>query len=310
MKEYQFAMLHSTQNFQQNANGEEKMLLSCKEYYGEEASQIFNLDSHLCSYKTILVLSGEANLSANFCHYKLSHQCVTILSMHICTITEITENFHCIVLSVSHTFMERYDPAEMIPIRTKYSVMMFRNPVIRLSAENVDNLKHRFDNLSFALSDTEHYFYRQMVLNAFIAFYLDLSNFIEKGISERSVQDTLTRKELIVRTFIELLIENFKREHTVDFYAKQLHLSAHYLTLIVKQVTGKSPSDFIYEMLFGEAKALLSRSEMNVQQVAEVLNFSDQSSFGKFFKRREGCSPFHYQSPTRDRGKSKKKEGR
>ncbi len=303
MEEYQFAVLHEIQDFKENRGDGGESLLSCKEYRSEEAFQIFTSRSHLYSYKTILVLSGQANFSANFCHYKLTSGCVVVLSTHICTITEASEDFRCVVLSVSHTFMERYDPAEMIPIRTKYSVMMFRNPVIRMSAENVESLKHRWDNLSFALSDTDHYYYRQMVLNAFIAFYLDLSHFIEKRISEGMVRDTLTRKELIVRTFIELLIENFKQEHNVDFYAEQLHLSAHYFTLIVKKVTGRTPSDFIYEMLFGEAKALLSRSEMSVQQVAEELHFSDQSSFGKFFKRREGHSPFYFQYPERKRDK-------
>lgn len=30
---------------------------------------------------------------------------------------------------------------------------------------------------------------------------------------------------------------------------------------------------------------------LRVQQVADILNFSDQSSFGKFFKKQAGMSP-------------------
>ena len=77
----------------------------------------------------------------------------------------------------------------------------------------------------------------------------------------------------------------------MDFYAAQLNLSAHHLTQIVKLVTGQSVSDFIFEMLFSEARNLLTHSKLSVQEIAATLNFSDQSSFGKFFKRNKGL---HY----------------
>ena len=74
---------------------------------------------------------------------------------------------------------------------------------------------------------------------------------------------------------LELLMKYYRKEHNVEYYAYKLHLSAHYLTLIVKKVTGRTPSDFIYEMLYGEAKSLLSQSNLSIQEVASQLNFSD-----------------------------------
>ena len=83
-------------------------------------------------------------------------------------------------------------------------------------------------------------------------------------------------------------------EHKVDFYAAHLNLSAHHLTQIVKLVTGQSVSDFIFEMLFSEARNLLTHSKLSIQEIATTLNFSDQSSFGKFFKRKAGVSPVDF----------------
>lgn len=71
-------------------------------------------------------------------------------------------------------------------------------------------------------------------------------------------------------------------------------MSPHYLTLIVKHVTGQSASDFIFEMLYSEARNLLTHSKLSIQEIASKLNFSDQSSFGKFFKRKAGVSPFDF----------------
>jgi len=44
-------------------------------------------------------------------------------------------------------------------------------------------------------------------------------------------------------------------------------------------------------LLISEAKSLLKQKELTIQQIAEMLNFSDTSSFGKFFKRNSGVSP-------------------
>ena len=47
-------------------------------------------------------------------------------------------------------------------------------------------------------------------------------------------------------------------------------------------------------MLVREAKICLRNPSLSVQQVAEMLGFSDQSAFGKFFKRECGMSPVQY----------------
>lgn len=47
-------------------------------------------------------------------------------------------------------------------------------------------------------------------------------------------------------------------------------------------------------MLFSEARNLLTHSKLTVQEIATVLNFSDQSAFGKFFKRKAGVSPVDF----------------
>ncbi|WP_366518190.1 helix-turn-helix domain-containing protein, partial [uncultured Mucilaginibacter sp.] len=43
-----------------------------------------------------------------------------------------------------------------------------------------------------------------------------------------------------------------------------------------------------------EAKVLLRNYEISIAQVAEEINFPDQSSFGKYFKKHTGFSPSEY----------------
>ena len=62
-------------------------------------------------------------------------------------------------------------------------------------------------------------------------------------------------------------------------------------------MTGKSANKWIDESLIVEAKILLKTPDITVQRVADLLNFSDQSTFGKFFKKHVGLSPMELGNP-------------
>ena len=98
-----------------------------------------------------------------------------------------------------------------------------------------------------------------------------------------------------VHDFMKLVHVHYARERSVKFYADKLCISPKYLSLLVKEVTGKSAARWVDELVLMEAKNMLRFSGKNVQQVAYALNFTNQSSFGKFFKHMTGQSPTKYQ---------------
>lgn len=98
-----------------------------------------------------------------------------------------------------------------------------------------------------------------------------------------------------VHDFIKLVHVHYSKERSVAFYADKLCISTKYLSLLVKEVTGRSAARWIDEFVIMEAKNQLRFSGKNVQQVSYALNFPNQSSFGKFFKHMTGMSPTQYQ---------------
>ena len=88
---------------------------------------------------------------------------------------------------------------------------------------------------------------------------------------------------------------NYTQHRSLSFYAEQLYITPKYLTLLVKEATGRSATQWINDFVITEAKNLLRFSGKNVQQVAYALNFSNQSAFGKYFKHLTGISPTAYQ---------------
>jgi len=94
--------------------------------------------------------------------------------------------------------------------------------------------------------------------------------------------------------FKKLLTRNYMNERKLDFYADHLHVTPKYLSVAVKKHTGKSAAQWIDESITLEAKVLLQNRTLTVSEISNQLNFSDQSTFGKFFKANTGSSPVHY----------------
>lgn len=120
----------------------------------------------------------------------------------------------------------------------------------------------------------------------------------EQPFSEEIIHENKprTRRMLYTHEFIRLVRKYFRVEHSVRFYADNLCISPKYLSLVVKECTGRSAAEIIDEYILLEAKNLLRFSGKNIQQVAYELNFSNQSSFGKYFKHLTGLSPSEFQN--------------
>lgn len=100
--------------------------------------------------------------------------------------------------------------------------------------------------------------------------------------------------DALFRLFRKLLAENYRKEHELQFYADSLHISQTYLSRVIRQISGKTVNNYIAEALYTDARRLLVFTDLTVKEIAEQLGFSDQSSFGKFFKKKSETSPANF----------------
>ena len=105
---------------------------------------------------------------------------------------------------------------------------------------------------------------------------------------------TENRQEKIFNRFLDLVQTHYKEERSISFYADKMCLTPKYLSLVIHQVSGRFAGEWIKDYVILEAKALLKSKAYTVQQVSDLLNFSNASFFGKFFKAAVGCSPRKY----------------
>ncbi len=103
-----------------------------------------------------------------------------------------------------------------------------------------------------------------------------------------------TRGQWLAAEFKKLVNEHFVAERSLPYYAGKLGVTPNHLTETVKAITGQTAGDWLAEALVLEAKVLLHNPALSIAQVADALRFSDQSAFGKFFKKAAGVSPSTY----------------
>jgi len=115
---------------------------------------------------------------------------------------------------------------------------------------------------------------------------------LEKEVNEEVKKQ---RGDMLFHQFMDEVRRNYTTERQLSFYADKLCITCKYLSRIVKQHSGRQPSEWVRDYVILEAKALLRQNDLSVQQISDKLNFPNPSFFGKYFKAVVGCSPRQYQ---------------
>lgn len=87
--------------------------------------------------------------------------------------------------------------------------------------------------------------------------------------------------------------QNYQNPITLDSIAQQFYMSKYYLCHVFKDVTGFGLNEYIINLRILKARELL-RQSISVQQVGEIVGFSNNSHFIRTFKNMVGVSPGQY----------------
>lgn len=166
------------------------------------------------------------------------------------------------------------------------------HPVFRLNEQEMANIFSYITIIRQKVARTEHHFRRELVTALLKALIYDVSNAIYR--LQQTSNKKMTRAESIFTEFIHLLEQNYKHERRVGWYAKELNITPKYLSETVRSISKRTPNDWIDNYVVMEIRVMLKDSALSIKEIAQQLNFSNQSFFGKYFKQHTGLTPNHF----------------
>ena len=85
--------------------------------------------------------------------------------------------------------------------------------------------------------------------------------------------------------------DNYARSYSISELATLAQVSASYLFRVFKRRTGLTPVRYRNRIRIDEAKRLLRRGALGLEEVARRTGFDDTRYFGRVFKKETGLSP-------------------
>ncbi len=101
--------------------------------------------------------------------------------------------------------------------------------------------------------------------------------------------------EQFMRKVLELVEKNISStDFSIELMSRDLGMSRTMLYKKILALTGKPPLEFLRSLRLKRAALLLSKSQMNVSEIAFLVGFNDPKYFSKHFKNEFGVLPSKY----------------
>lgn len=259
-------------------------------------SQISSFDSYpvkLSFTIVMIVLEGGIKLKINLEEFEAGKgDTITILKGNIGEFCGLLPNTRMAVIAFSDEF---FNVVKRINTAISIQQFIYANPLFHPEQVFLDEAIDIYCKMKEKLAESDNSFregtiqgYTQILLyNTF--YYFDKMR--REHIDDYSGYD---RNHEIYTDFMKVVQENYMRERSITYYADLLCITSKYLSQVIKNVTGRLAGEWITDYVILEAKALLKSNKYTVQEVCDMLNFANQSFFGKYFKRKTGMTPKAY----------------
>lgn len=248
----------------------------------------------------LLVCQGTLSVSINGKGYELTQGLVDLLdtsSLFIGTCSDALEAWALLpTFEFASASLKNLRPGPMVHPQERLNI-----PILYFTQRETELMLKQLRQLHAVLADENHYYRREMAELYFRSFNLELGNALYHHLKEPdNAPKYIGRQDFITLNFFKLIHEHAVQEHRLNFYAQSLCISEKHLTRIIKEATGKTPYSFICHELLHHAMALLEDNKLSVGEIADILGFSDQAAFCKFFKKQKMISPMAYRKRTED----------
>lgn len=256
--------------------------------------QLLKFPSKIDGFIAAYCKKGRFRCMINLKEYEI-HDGMLVLSIpdNIVQMTPVSpkeEIIELTVLAVSPQFMNTWR-SDLNKIFIE-AISVLKNPILDMLPEEVDLASDYFALIDKIIGSDTSYKMESIGYILTSIFYL-IGGFVKKRVAESDAVVTSRHKKMF-DMFLELVEKHHDKERMVSFYADKLCITPKYLSKIIKSVSGMSAPDIINRYVILEAQHLLRHTDKSIKQIADDLNFANQSFFQKYFKAHTGMTPNEY----------------
>lgn len=240
----------------------------------------------------MIIVSGGINVKINLEDFQ-AHEgdSITVIKGNIGEFCGLMPNTRMAVIAFSDEF---FNVEKHFTTAISIQQQIYTNPVLHLDKQFLGESLDIYARMKSKLREEDNIF-REGALRGYTQVLMyNAYNYFSKIKEHVEISSKCSRNQDIYTRFMQAVQKNYMQERSISYYADLLCISPKYLSQVIKNVTGRLAGEWISDYVILEAKALLKSNKYTVQQVCDMLNFADQSFFGKYFKRKTGVSPKIY----------------
>lgn len=240
-----------------------------------------------------VILKGKLDLTINLTKYHVeAHNLILLMPNQIVQTIERSDDFEGIYLAISRQAVNDLTTGVQSTLNTFLYAQS--QPITIISEEEEHSLMEYHAFIRKQIKSQDNQYKRQISDHLILSLTLEIMNIINRHMPLTPA--IKTRKEEQFERFLNIMGDNFKKNRSVAFYADKMCITPKYLSSLSKALTGITASAWIDRSVILEARAMLKNSNFTIQEVSEMLNFPNQSFFGKYFKHHVGMSPKEYRN--------------
>ena len=183
-------------------------------------------------------------------------------------------------------------PADDFRVKVIYVTSVFRNPIMKLDAEQWELCRQDFEMVEARLAQTDHHFRRDLLIASVQMLIIDFFDFHSHlyGVDNIPLQSAT-----IMSRFLNMLENGTYREHReVNWYADKLCVTPKYLSEVSRKISGYAANYWINRYTVLDISRLLRDKSLTFVRISDLFGFSSPAYFSRYVQQHLGVSPTEY----------------
>jgi AraC-like DNA-binding protein len=210
---------------------------------------------------------------------------------------ETTPDLRCRLLCLTKSLLQEM----LYPNQGIWNKTLFlkKHYIFHLSDQEVIMQNCMNTVLVYNLKSNKTTFRKEIIHSLVQCIIFELCRTLSTFIQTENTQETNQRKILFDR-FISYLSASDVKKKSLSEYADKLCVSTRYLTMVCREVSGRTAYEWICDYVQNDVRFYLLHTNLSIKEIAVKLGFCNLSFFGKYVRENLGKSPSEFRRHLKD----------